>query len=99
MKMENKQNILAAALAWVGALAIALPLAAQETTPPNMPARNPWLQDSIYPMTHYNPAQTDSTLYAGPSKGAKLTGPRFGPGRSIQSYQQRVIIGAAIKYQ
>lgn len=31
--------------------------------------------------------------------GAMITGPRFGPGRSIQSYQQRVIIGAAIKYQ
>ncbi len=38
-----------------------------------MPARNPWLTDSVYPTTHHNAAQTDSVLHAGPTKGGKLT--------------------------
>jgi hypothetical protein len=40
---------------------------------PNMPARNPWLTDSVYPTSHFNPAATDSVLFAGPVKGRKLT--------------------------
>jgi hypothetical protein len=38
-----------------------------------MPARNPWLTDSVYPSSHFNPAATDSVLFAGPTKGKKLT--------------------------
>jgi hypothetical protein len=39
---------------------------------PNMPARNPWLTDSVYPTSHFNPAATDSVLFAGPRTGKKL---------------------------
>jgi hypothetical protein len=42
-------------------------------TMPNMPARNPWLTDSVYPTSHFNPGATDSVLYAGPATGKKLT--------------------------
>ena len=70
MKMTTN---FAVALTWVGVLAITLPLAAQETKLPNMPARNPWLTDSVYPTTHHNAAQTDAVLHAGPTKGGKLT--------------------------
>lgn len=34
---------------------------------PSMPARNPWLADSVYPTSHFNPGATDSVLLAGPS--------------------------------
>jgi hypothetical protein len=44
--------------------------AAQQT--PNMPKRNPWLTDSVYPTSHFNPGATDSVLIAGPRKGKKL---------------------------
>ena len=37
-----------------------------------MPARNPWLTDSVYPTSHFNPGATDSVLFAGPTKGKKL---------------------------
>lgn len=40
---------------------------------PNMPARNPWLAEGVYPTSHFNPGATDSVLHAGPSKGKKLT--------------------------
>ena len=40
---------------------------------PNMPARNPWLADSVYPTSHFNPAATDSVLIAGPVVGKQLT--------------------------
>ena len=40
---------------------------------PNMPPRNPWLTDSVYPTSHFNPAATDSVLFAGLTKGKKLT--------------------------
>ena len=49
------------------------PVAVQEEKIPNMPARNPWLADSVYPITHFNSAQTDSVPHAGPTKGRKLT--------------------------
>jgi hypothetical protein len=39
---------------------------------PNMPARNPWLADSVYPTSHFNGGATDSVLFAGPTKGKKL---------------------------
>lgn len=38
-----------------------------------MPASNPWLADSAYPTSHFNPAATDSVLIAGPTVGRKLT--------------------------
>ena len=38
-----------------------------------MPPRNQWLTDSVYPTSHFNPAATDSVLFAGPEKGKKLT--------------------------
>jgi hypothetical protein len=34
---------------------------------------NPWVVRSVYPMSHYNPAQTDVTHVVGPSAGSKLT--------------------------
>ena len=40
---------------------------------PNMPARNPWLTDSVYPTSHFNPGATDSVLFAGPATGKTLT--------------------------
>ena len=45
--------------------------AAQPT--PSMPVRNPWLTDSVYPTSHFNPGATDSVLTAGPSVGRTLT--------------------------
>ena len=41
--------------------------------PPNMPPRNHWLADSVYPTSHFNPAATDSVLHAGPTQGRQLT--------------------------
>jgi hypothetical protein len=43
-----------------------------QSSAPNMPARNPWLADSVYPTSHFNPGATDSVLLAGPAKGRKL---------------------------
>jgi len=40
---------------------------------PNMPARNPWLADSVYPTTHFNSAATDSIAHAGPTHGRQLS--------------------------
>jgi len=37
-----------------------------------MPARNPWLTNSVYPTSHFNPGATDSVLHAGPVKGKRL---------------------------
>ena len=39
---------------------------------PNMPERNPWLTESVYPTSHFNPGATDSVLIAGPVHGRKL---------------------------
>lgn len=47
--------------------------AAAEKKTPNMPAKNPWLTDSVYPTSHFNGGATDSVLFAGPTKGKKLT--------------------------
>jgi hypothetical protein len=40
---------------------------------PNMPPRNPWLTDSVYPVSHMNSAATDAVPFAGPTGGKKLT--------------------------
>jgi hypothetical protein len=40
---------------------------------PNMPPRNPWLTDSVYPVSHTNPAATDAVPFAGPRGGHQLT--------------------------
>ncbi len=39
---------------------------------PTMPRRNPWLAESVYPTSHFNPGATDSVLFAGPVHGRKL---------------------------
>ena len=39
---------------------------------PTMPPRNPWLAESVYPTSHFNPGATDSVLFAGPVHGRKL---------------------------
>lgn len=36
-------------------------------------AVNPWLNDSVYPISHHNPAQTDTSVVTGPSIGKALT--------------------------
>jgi hypothetical protein len=43
-----------------------------ERSIPNMPSRNPWLTDSVYPVSHMNPAATDAVPFAGPTGGGKL---------------------------
>ena len=35
--------------------------------------RTPWLVDSVYPTSHFNPGATDSVLIAGPTVGRTLT--------------------------
>jgi hypothetical protein len=44
-----------------------------ERSIPNMPAKNPWLTDSVYPVSHVNPAATDAVAFAGPTGGKKLS--------------------------
>jgi hypothetical protein len=39
---------------------------------PQMPSRNPWLAEGVYPTSHFNPGATDSVLIAGPVHGRKL---------------------------
>ena len=45
---------------------------ANATTTPNMPAPNPYLAKSVYPISHFNPAATNSVTIAGPVNGRKL---------------------------
>ena len=63
-------------LGTVSAMAAALflpPVATANTEAvPNMPRRNAWLTDSVYPTSHFNPGATDSVLIAGPVNGRKL---------------------------
>jgi hypothetical protein len=40
---------------------------------PNMPAPNPWLTDSVYPVSHMNSAATDAVPFPGPTGSKKLT--------------------------
>jgi hypothetical protein len=44
-----------------------------EPSLPNMPPRNSWLTDSVYPVSHMNPAATDAVPFPGPTGGKKLT--------------------------
>jgi hypothetical protein len=39
----------------------------------NEPVKNNWLTDSIYPTSHHNPAQTDTTRIAGPVASQNLS--------------------------
>ncbi|MEH6569341.1 MAG: hypothetical protein V7709_09710 [Halioglobus sp.] len=39
----------------------------------NLPADNPWVAKSAYPISHHNPAQTDVTPVNGPTRGKQLT--------------------------
>jgi len=57
MKTRRTQTLIAAAL--VGALVLTNAQAQQTSAPkaPNMPAADPWLTDSVYPTTHFNPAR------------------------------------------
>jgi hypothetical protein len=48
------------------------PALAQESVP-NMSAHNPWLANSVYPTSHFNPGATDSVLFRGPVNGRKLS--------------------------
>ena len=45
---------------------------AHAATTPNMPVPNPYLADSVYPISYFNPAATDSVTIAGPVNGRKL---------------------------
>jgi hypothetical protein len=51
---------------------VTVPALAQQRVP-NMPPRNPWLADSVYPTSHFNPGATDSVLFRGPTNGRKLS--------------------------
>lgn len=42
------------------------------TSFPNQPPRNPWLTDSVYPTSHFNPGATDSVSFPGPVEGKTL---------------------------
>ncbi len=39
----------------------------------NLPQKNSWLTDSVYPTSHHNPAQTDVSPVAGPTESQTLT--------------------------
>jgi hypothetical protein len=74
--MRTLTSLAAGTLLWFTAILGGQRFAtAQEkpTSVPNMPARNPWLADSVYPTSHFNGGATDSVLFAGPTKGKKLT--------------------------
>jgi hypothetical protein len=38
-----------------------------------MPAKNPWLADSAYPISHATPAATEAVAHAGPTTGRRLS--------------------------
>ncbi|NVB85364.1 MAG: hypothetical protein HOV81_43775 [Kofleriaceae bacterium] len=40
---------------------------------PRMPPRNPWLADSVYPISHHDPAATEAVMHAGPTTGKALS--------------------------
>ena len=58
----------------------------------NMPARNPWLTDSVYPTSHFNPGATDTVLHAGLAKGKKLTA-----GTDVKSVSNVMVSNPAVK--
>lgn len=51
----------------------ATPASSPRGAGPNMPAKNPWLTNSVYPTSHFNGGATDSVLIPGPIKGRMLT--------------------------
>jgi hypothetical protein len=55
-------------------IASAMPAPAQSERMPNMPARNPWLVSSAFPISHSNPGATEAVAHAGPTKGRRLSG-------------------------
>ncbi|HCS29060.1 MAG TPA: hypothetical protein DIW43_16505 [Spongiibacteraceae bacterium] len=52
-------------------LTLALPGLASNV--PEQPRRNPWLNESVYPISHHNPAQNDVSIAPGPTVGKKLS--------------------------
>jgi hypothetical protein len=73
--MNSRREFLLAGSSAIAALAaqtVTTGTAAAQKLSPNMPARNPWLAESVYPTSHFNPAATDSVLFAGPVHGRKL---------------------------
>jgi hypothetical protein len=63
-----------------------------QAQPPAMPARNPWLADSVYPTSHFNGGATDSVLFAGPAKGKRLV-----RGRDAKVVSNVMVSNPAIK--
>ena len=59
----------------IGAFAVSLIVAgaSHAQNVPNLPTRNPWLADSVYPISHDNPAATEAVSHAGPTKGRRLS--------------------------
>jgi hypothetical protein len=54
-------------------LALGLIPLSQAYAAPEQPARNPWLNDSVYPISHHNPSQNDVSIAPGPTEGKKLS--------------------------
>ena len=68
----TRPRILSALVSLSVACSAGMPVAHGQSAP-NMPAKNPWLAESVYPTSHFNPAATDSVLIAGPVTGKHLT--------------------------
>jgi hypothetical protein len=67
-----RNNAALSTKAWTSIALLMLGTGAFAQGTPNMPAHNPWLTDSVYPTSHFNPGATDSVLFAGPTNGKKL---------------------------
>lgn len=59
-----KRRIIASLAAFLPGLVLAVPA---------QPAPNPWLNTSVYPISHHNPAQSDVSIAPGPTESKKLT--------------------------
>ncbi|MFT5575364.1 MAG: hypothetical protein ACI89D_000881 [Bermanella sp.] len=55
------------------ALLLALVQSALADITPEQPRRNQWLNESVYPISHHNPAQNDVSIAPGPTIGKKLS--------------------------
>jgi hypothetical protein len=69
--MKRLRQIILTAAVTFGFVTICVASSAQTTV--NMPAKNPWLADSAYPISHATPAATEAVAHAGPTKGRKLS--------------------------